>query len=328
MSQVLIQQNLGDAQGYQNILPTNITSEVANMFVNSGGAQYTNDVLKYIGKYCMYWWQRRKKTIATNITEQNLSDSSAIGRSGGNTIAYSKTPMTEQDLFANGTVVTLTSSSSSNAQIAQTLVNQAPCYVGTGYGQVYKIPSGATFSSNYSSTLTLYMERADIIANKTGSPVATLVTSITTSETYTDWEYLQSTNRNTYPDFGTSGEYEYQFLNIPFENSLSGCKIQTGSYVGTRTYGKDNPCSLTFDFITKAIFIMEIGNRQDNTWNITVLTDQEDTSHFIGGRKTTSSVNNSSITIISMGKNVKWYSERDANAQFNLEQTSYVYIVV
>ena len=246
MSQVLIQQNLGDAQGYQNILPTNITSEVANMFVNSGGAQYTNDVLKYIGKYCMYWWQRRKKTIATNITEQNLSDSSAIGRSGGNTIAYSKTPMTEQDLFANGTVVTLTSSSSSNAQIAQTLVNQAPCYVGTGYGQVYKIPSGATFSSNYSSTLTLYMERADIIANKTGSPVATLVTSITTSETYTDWEYLQSTNRNTYPDFGTSGEYEYQFLNIPFENSLSGCKIQTGSYVGTRTYGKDNPCSLTF----------------------------------------------------------------------------------
>ena len=117
-------------------------------------------------------------------------------------------------------------------------------------------------------------------------------------------------------------------MNIPFENSLSGCKIQTGSYVGTRTYGKDNPCSLTFDFITKAIFIMEIGNRQDNTWNITVLTDQEDTSHFIGGRKTTSSVNNSSITIISMGKNVKWYSERDANAQFNLEQTSYVYIVV
>ena len=25
-------------------------------------------------------------------------------------------------------------------------------------------------------------------------------------------------------------------------------KIQTGSYVGTGTYGADNPCSLTFDF--------------------------------------------------------------------------------
>lgn len=28
----------------------------------------------------------------------------------------------------------------------------------------------------------------------------------------------------------------------------AGAKIQTGSYVGTGTYGASNPCSLTFDF--------------------------------------------------------------------------------
>lgn len=31
-------------------------------------------------------------------------------------------------------------------------------------------------------------------------------------------------------------------------------KIQTGSYVGTGTYGADNPCSLTFDFVP--LFLM------------------------------------------------------------------------
>ena len=32
-------------------------------------------------------------------------------------------------------------------------------------------------------------------------------------------------------------------------------KIQTGSYVGTGTYGASNPCSLTFDFVPIFVFI-------------------------------------------------------------------------
>ena len=32
-------------------------------------------------------------------------------------------------------------------------------------------------------------------------------------------------------------------------------KIQTGSYVGTGTYGADNPCSLTFDTLPKMLMI-------------------------------------------------------------------------
>ena len=34
----------------------------------------------------------------------------------------------------------------------------------------------------------------------------------------------------------------------------SKARIQAGSYVGTGTYGKNNPCSLTFDFEPKFIF--------------------------------------------------------------------------
>ncbi|WP_298020986.1 hypothetical protein, partial [uncultured Dysosmobacter sp.] len=38
--------------------------------------------------------------------------------------------------------------------------------------------------------------------------------------------------------------------------AVSGAaKIQTGSYVGTGTYGESNPCSLTFDFSPKLVII-------------------------------------------------------------------------
>lgn len=35
----------------------------------------------------------------------------------------------------------------------------------------------------------------------------------------------------------------------------AGVKIATGSYVGTGTYGSDNPCSLTFDFEPQMVAI-------------------------------------------------------------------------
>lgn len=41
----------------------------------------------------------------------------------------------------------------------------------------------------------------------------------------------------------------------------AGAKIQTGSYVGTGTYGQANPCSLTFDFVPEywSIYALGIG---------------------------------------------------------------------
>lgn len=38
---------------------------------------------------------------------------------------------------------------------------------------------------------------------------------------------------------------------------LSIAKVATGSYVGTGTYGASNPCSLTFGFVPKMVFIIK-----------------------------------------------------------------------
>ena len=38
-------------------------------------------------------------------------------------------------------------------------------------------------------------------------------------------------------------------------SAYAKARIQTGSYVGTGTYGASNPCSLTFDFVPKFLYV-------------------------------------------------------------------------
>ena len=53
---------------------------------------------------------------------------------------------------------------------------------------------------------------------------------------------------------GNNGVITTSNLNSQVAN-LGYTKIQTGSYVGTDTYGASNPCSLTFDFVPKIIIV-------------------------------------------------------------------------
>lgn len=55
--------------------------------------------------------------------------------------------------------------------------------------------------------------------------------------------------------------FGYGYSKAEIDSLLSsGAKIQTGSYVGTGTYGASNPCSLTFDFDPKFVFIYQDGD--------------------------------------------------------------------
>ena len=49
--------------------------------------------------------------------------------------------------------------------------------------------------------------------------------------------------------------YSKSYIDSILKNSA---KIQTGSYVGTGTYGENNPCTLTFDFIPEVFFIQNL----------------------------------------------------------------------
>lgn len=48
---------------------------------------------------------------------------------------------------------------------------------------------------------------------------------------------------------------EYQKIITDISGNRFGVQIQSGSYTGTGTFGKDNPCSITFDFAPQLVFV-------------------------------------------------------------------------
>ena len=79
---------------------------------------------------------------------------------------------------------------------------------------------------------------------------------------------------------GNNGVITTSNLNTQASN-LGFSKIQTGSYVGTGTYGASNPCSLTFDFIPKLLIFYNItGDVLESRIQILVLLTS---SYSLGG---------------------------------------------
>lgn len=109
--------------------------------------------------------------------------------------------------------------------------------------------------------------------------------------------------------------------------SASGVKIQTGSYVGTGTYGRSNPCSLTFDKIPDRILITNA-----ETAAICVLTPN-------GGTGAISAFINNSVAVNRLygstsGATVRWYatyerSTDEINARHQANGTlTYYYMAI
>ena len=127
-------------------------------------------------------------------------------------------------------------------------------------------------------------------------------------------------------------------------NANSRAKFQTGSYVGTGTYGASNPCSLTFDFVPE--YIVVIPNVQYNVavgsnGNGDYYGESAPAVFFNGGSKytvwlswTSSGGTNSGTKTINYNVNdnvLSWYInfssgyKGPAGAQMNNSGTSYFY---
>ena len=107
-------------------------------------------------------------------------------------------------------------------------------------------------------------------------------------------------------------------------SALGFTKIQTGSYVGTDTYGIDNPNSLTFDFVPKFVIV------------VPDLTDKGQSEGFIGvfiygaafvpyhySAASTGSIDNINLIVSGWGTNtLKWYNEKGSRQQLNSPPTT------
>ena len=100
-------------------------------------------------------------------------------------------------------------------------------------------------------------------------------------------------------------------------------KIQTGSYVGTGTYGASNPCSLTFDFVPIFVFIqrtkMETGATFGYYASMVRPSEQAMSIRSLGGDASYDGIMN-----LTWGNNsLSWYG--NISAEESLNESNYTY---
>ena len=203
-----------------------------------GSDAVPDDVLAYLGQYSQYWWKR------TSISDY----SPVIGTTSVQVVAEGGMSGVDT-VYCSGTI-----SISSTGII--TLDNPVSC--GPGTGNEPTVLRGKYFTTTRSGMSGVFYAATDAEAYVSGgSPLYWNVEcgQVTAQQTSEPVDYVHSSDRDAYPDSGESGNYTYQFLGVPFDNAVEAPKIETGSYVGTGTYGASNPNTLTFDFEPKVVFI-------------------------------------------------------------------------
>lgn len=111
-------------------------------------------------------------------------------------------------------------------------------------------------------------------------------------------------------------------------------RIQTGSYVGTGTYGANNPCSLTFDFVPKIVVIFGYSSYSGSMSLAVINTDMPDignkqysSAYFYGGQTDgqDSGLMQKTGTAKSLnGKTLSWYGPT-LYLQCNISGNTYYY---
>ena len=99
-----------------------------------------------------------------------------------------------------------------------------------------------------------------------------------------------------------------------------GVKIETGSYVGTGTYGKDNPNSLTFPFAPKVVGIVVDADKQLRSGTILVNGQAESSGICLAS----SGSNAFNLKLTWSDNSVSWYTT-NSEAAFQLNDSAYTY---
>ena len=290
-----------------------------------GTGAVPDDVLAELGKYKQYWWRRRTPSYVQYIEQRSDIESTYDIIRKNIPLMYSKdihiTPETGEISLVSPTKLELGNGEPVDAErVGRTLAAEAPCYIQATVGNVsgiYYLPLGTTYSTHDSTTLRRsYVSYYYVILNYPASPQGQVVTSVPSIVPAGDWEYLHSSDRSAYPDSGTQDGYEYEYLGIPFDNAVTAPMIETGSYVGTGTYGQENPNTLTFEFVPKFVFVSSGGGSS---------------SYFLwvqGCNKTSGEYNNSLSVVEVSGNTLSWYSTKDISSQRNQNATTYYYIAI
>jgi len=328
-------QQLGTALNKENLLQDN-TAAIYGL----GTDAVPDDVFAWLGKYNQYWWKKRSYVEVSGYEEKQTAATSTVNL-----------------LYANDNTTTNKISYSDSISINQstgTVSLKNPSTVTLSFNKYRESELINLFAGKYikgakDSPLTIYLVGVKIGQSPTGTngdlqqeldpdsetgryirityPGLKVITSKqVTTPTIGDWSYLQSSDRNAYPDSGITDGYEYLYLGKPYENFVNlPMRIETGSYTGTGTNGSDNPNTLTFLFVPQIVFIVEDYGSNSAITGFNAIVHGQTNSNGV----TYSSYLRWSITWSSDGTSVSWYAySGTAEKQMNTSRRTYRYVAI
>lgn len=120
---------------------------------------------------------------------------------------------------------------------------------------------------------------------------------------------------------------EYKLTDLLGDFIGNGVKIETGSYIGTGTYGKSNPNELTFEFEPKLVIIHQ--DTQLNGYSsYGICITKSKTMFRFSGNESDTSTNYGVIHTNLNGKNFSYYDTSSSEYQFNTNNILYNYIAI
>lgn len=291
---------LGSAYSKANVLP----DDVCALLGLNGTTAEPKDAFGVVGNPAELWvWEKFNFTPASyhdGETHTNVTIVSQGSMYGGVTIYYSDSISVDEYgmvILINPSTLDLSYSNYSDADVLKGK------YIRNGSSlRVTFIPTTATFSQQKNGSL--YEVR-----------VSTLTYIVGVKPVFSHVEYVSSPNSFTYPENGQSGDYWYTRLGQIGEGMT---KTETGSYVGTGTYGQNNPNSLTFEFAPKVVFIYPKNPSQNAAGVVAVY----GTIYAIDYRTS------QDISIIWSDKQMSWYSSSASTRQFNDTDVKYIYVAI
>lgn len=304
-----------------------------------------DDVFAWLGKYNQYWWKKRSYVEASGYEEKQTDATATVDL-----------------LYANDNTTTNTISYSDSISINQsagTVSLKNPSTVTLRYNKYSESELINLFAGKYikgakDSPLTIYLvgvkigqtplgTNGNLIQNfdsdtETGRyirityPALKVITSKqVTTPTIGDWSYLQSSNRNAYPDSGIVDGYEYLYLGKPYENFLEGnAKIRKGSYTGTGTYGKsanEYSNSIYIDFNPSIVLISK-----PDTYNYAIFPVFSGLNNY--GTVGSAWENGDNLFALENGKLYWWYGGTGTNtnnivkSQLNMSGKTYNWVSI
>lgn len=136
-------------------------------------------------------------------------------------------------------------------------------------------------------------------------------------------KYVNSPSVDDYPPSAPDG-----YVYTPLGQLGNKVQIETGSYVGTGTYGSSNPNSLAFGFVPKLIFIFVSPSSAETGNNAIIPAISLTNSYLNGGYLYGSLVNGANFYAKIDANNVSWYYTGSESAQMNHSGWRYNYIAI